>query len=467
MKRWIRNSILIIVVFCMLIFVLTSCGIKKQGDEGQEEGGTDAVSVEIEEVQLKDIQVAKELSGKLEAGKEIMVVPKIPGPVKKVNVKVGQAVKEGEVLIELEGSDVDMQIKQAQAAYDAASANIQLSKKQLDELAAQKNNLDKAIGEIDSQIKKMDQVTEKVSSQLSKLSQQLQKGEITQQQFQQELTKYIQNNVPDEYKQYLGDISGGMAAGNAINLSGMVNGRQQLLSKKAELEGAKIELESKLKLTPIQQKAFDAQLEQAKIGVDMAESAGDNLKLKSPIDGIVASLTVEKGEMAVQNMPPATVVDASEVTLDVNLTEFEVNKVEEGQKVDVVIEALDDSSVSGVIDYISPTLDIKTQSYPACIKIDNPDGIIKSGMFAKTSIKVDEKKDCIAVPKKSILDQAGNSFVFIIDGDRAKKVQVEIGIQDQEYVEILSGLNGGEKVITKGKDFLSDGAKIKIVRGED
>jgi HlyD family secretion protein len=210
-------------------------------------------------------------------------------------------------------------------------------------------------------------------------------------------------------------------------------------------------------------KMAEEQFKSAQAAYQLAKSQLDSTIVRSPIDGLVAAVNASAGEMVSNAVPAVTVVDISSVTVDINVPETMVNKVKKGDEVDVLVAAVSSEAVKGKIESISPTADARTQSYPISITITNANEVLKGGMFAEVKLKADTARDVLAVPLSSVVEERDKKYVYVANGDRAQKREVQTGLAGVENVQILSGLNENESIIVKGQNFLSDGALINIV----
>lgn len=447
MKVWISKLVIYVVALILLAGIISGCATfkdlgKKQKDT-QYTAKDEKVPVEIAVARVDSIQNEKEFSGVLRPINEAMVIPQIPGTVSKVHVKVGQHVKRGDVLIELEASDVEQQIAQAQATYEASKASVELSKNRLSELESQKSKLEAEIGKVDKQIdearKALEQAKQAIEPEIAKLEEMRQKGVITDEQFEDHKGKLEEQLKP------------------------LQDGLENLIQQKAALEKSKLEVVSAIKSMPYDSKTLDAQLNQAKTALNAAKGAADKLKLLSPIDGVVSSLNVQEGQMATQASPPVTVIDMGSLVLDIRLSEFDVVKVQTGQKVDVYVDAAGPQPIEGVVEWVSPSTDPRSQAYGVRIKLDNSSGELRPGMFARVGLVLDKKESAVVVPKEAVIRQGGQAYVFVIKDSSAEKREVQVGMDDGEMIEIVSGLKSGEQVVIKGQAYLKEGQEVDIV----
>lgn len=167
--------------------------------------------------------------------------------------------------------------------------------------------------------------------------------------------------------------------------------------------------------------------------------------------------------MATQASPPVTVIDMGSLVLDIRLSEFDVVKVQTGQKVDVYVDAAGPQPIEGVVEWVSPSTDPRSQAYGVRIKLDNSSGELRPGMFARVGLVLDKKESAVVVPKEAVIRQGGQAYVFVIKDSSAEKREVQVGMDDGEMIEIVSGLKSGEQVVIKGQAYLKEGQEVDIV----
>jgi RND family efflux transporter MFP subunit len=217
--------------------------------------------------------------------------------------------------------------------------------------------------------------------------------------------------------------------------------------------------------------ASDESLEAARMGVEQARVAYsnaasmlENAEVKAPISGVVSSVNIVEGEYATSSNPPVTIVDSDSITVEFGISASIVNQVKMGDVAEVEISSADFKK-EAVINSVSSSADIKTNLYTVSIVLEN-DGTIKPGMFAKVYLKTDKTDNALAVRTEAVKETEDKKFVFTAEGGKAVEKEVSTGLDTGAYIEIKSGLSEGDKVIVKGQDYISDGSKIKVVRGE-
>lgn len=199
-------------------------------------------------------------------------------------------------------------------------------------------------------------------------------------------------------------------------------------------------------------------LDSVRLQVQSVQDQINNCNVKSTISGVVAEVNVNPGDMAGSSYV-ARVVDVSKVKLTANVTETLVACLSVGQELPVYIEAASSEPFVGKVTAI-PVAANATMTYPVEITIDNPDGTIMAGMFAEVDVVKNEVVDSLIIPKSAV---DSSNTVYVVDGDTARAVVVETGLSDDDNIEIISGLNEGDVVVTAGAYLLEDGSKVRVV----
>lgn len=204
-------------------------------------------------------------------------------------------------------------------------------------------------------------------------------------------------------------------------------------------------------------------LEGARLQVQQIQDQINNCTVRSTINGVVAEVNVNPGDMAGGNYV-ARVVDIGQVKLIANVTETVLASFSQGMEVSVKIDAASAEPFVGKVSSM-PVAANATMTYPVEITIDNPEHTIMAGMFAEVSVVREQSAAENLIIPKSAVNNEGQ--VFVVDAQNiAHQQQVETGLSDDNNVEILSGLNEGDLVVTVGGYLLSEGAEVRIVNNE-
>nr|WP_238480930.1 efflux RND transporter periplasmic adaptor subunit [Desulforadius tongensis] len=196
---------------------------------------------------------------------------------------------------------------------------------------------------------------------------------------------------------------------------------------------------------------------------DQAKDSYDELTVVSPINGKVAYLNVDEGEMVGQQGPVAGVVNLDTVKVKLNISENLIGRIKEGQKVKVRINALN-KTVEGKVRAVSPQIDKTTRAFPVEVEIANPRGEILAGMVARIKLPTARVKDAVVIPARAVLEHNGQQKIFVVEDGAAKERLVKVGLTGLDRVQIVEGLKENEKVIVTGNRLVGDGQKVKIIK---
>ena len=181
--------------------------------------------------------------------------------------------------------------------------------------------------------------------------------------------------------------------------------------------------------------------------------------LNSPISGTVVERNGTIGATVGSDANLFKIIDLSRVWIDANVFEKDLERVRIGQLVNIKVPAFPDATFTGRVILISTTIDPDTRTVQVRTEVANPDGQLKPDMFANVEIVTAGRRQAISVPLAAVLDEGGRSVVFIADGNNYTKKEVTLGLKSDDRVEIVQGLNAGDKVVTKGNYLLMEQSK--------
>jgi RND family efflux transporter MFP subunit len=221
---------------------------------------------------------------------------------------------------------------------------------------------------------------------------------------------------------------------------------RQLLAKQAldDAESRYLAAVAQLDLSTAQLSANAARLEELKINLQ-------HTSVTSPVDGFVASRTVDPGAMVNTNTAIASVVDISRLRLVVNVVEKDLRMVSPGDVAEVEVDAYPGEKFHGKIARVAPVLDPATRTAAMEVEIPNTDNRLKPGMYARINLTVEERKNALVAPKNAVIDFENKRGVWMPNEEnRAQFIPVELGIDGGDNVEILAGLKEGDTFVTTG-----------------
>jgi membrane fusion protein (multidrug efflux system) len=192
-------------------------------------------------------------------------------------------------------------------------------------------------------------------------------------------------------------------------------------------------------------------------------------KIDSPIDGVVSQRRLDPGVLVGPNAGTGTILtvqrnDILRVFVPVN--EKDASRVRLGQAASVEFDAVPGKRYTGKVVRLSPAFDPVTRTVDAEVHLVNP-GELRSGMYGRGILVTAVHPGAVVVPVGAVQISDGRYYAYVVQGDKARRVEVKIGVDGGNWFEILDGLKAGDEIVTAGTDVLADGAPIRPVRGFD
>ena len=242
-------------------------------------------------------------------------------------------------------------------------------------------------------------------------------------------------------------------------------------SQKLNLEISKQEYEKQKSLyekggvTFRELKNAEASLIDANYNYNNALIQLSKLKITSSFDGVIVNLPYyTTGTKVDAGLQMVQIMNYRFLYMEVNLPGKAIGEVKVNQPVRVMNYTMPDDTLSGNVTQVSPALDADTRSFKSSIKINNPDWLLRPGMFTKAEIVVAKKDSAIVIPKDIILSKRRGKTVFIVEKGAAEDRVISIGLENPDFVEVTDGLKVNQRLVVKGYETLRDHSKVKIVR---
>ncbi len=212
------------------------------------------------------------------------------------------------------------------------------------------------------------------------------------------------------------------------------------------------------------------QMDQARYGFQAAEAQLimskrqlRDTKVTTPISGIINARMVDQGATVAINAVIANIVDISTLKVKVNVSEKDAFALKNGDKVIVTTDVYPRVEFSGQVASIAPKAD-EAHTYPIEIRMSNSKQYpLKAGMFGKVSFTSIEKSDALIIPRSALIGSIKNPKVFVIKDGKAELRDVQTGADAGIKLEIISGLQAGESIVTNGQNNLRPGSKVTII----
>ncbi|MFA5388351.1 MAG: efflux RND transporter periplasmic adaptor subunit [Candidatus Omnitrophota bacterium] len=183
--------------------------------------------------------------------------------------------------------------------------------------------------------------------------------------------------------------------------------------------------------------------------------------VESPLTGIIGRVYVDIGSSVSPATPIALVVYMDNVKISLDIPEKYLSKIMLGQSAEINVDAYPAETFKGEISKISPVVDQDTRTAPIEINIKNKEHKLKSGMFARVSLVIDERKSVPAILKEAIIGREPDTYVYTVREGKAFLKKVSLGLRQDQYVEVKEGLGQGEEVVVMGQQRLKDAVSVK------
>lgn len=238
----------------------------------------------------------------------------------------------------------------------------------------------------------------------------------------------------------------------------------------AQIELARINYEKQKQLfednatTEMQYLTAKWQYEAALKGQDVLKQRLKTGIVRSPISGVVDEKFMNRGEMSAPGSPIVNIIDVSRVKISAGVPEMYITKVKMGQSVRVTIDVLPGVEFDGKISYIAPALQGTSRTFEVEIVISNRDKLLKPGMNANVLISESSVENAVVIQQDLLVDYGDEVYVFVLEGDIARKRVITLGGRNNNMVLVESGLNAGDMLITDGFQSVKDGDKVQVVQ---
>ncbi len=383
----------------------------KKGTESEEAAGqTDQEAARAEEpalpvkttpVKRADLVIRLKSPGEAVTDKMIVMKAEVPGTIQSLNVKEGKHVRAGDVLIEIDDQEYRLRWERAEA----------LRLKYLSDLL-----LDKQFAEPDKELD-------------ARAKERIRQAE-------QEFSK----------------------AGSLFG-QGMIS-REDF--EKAKRTYETVLIESGIKREEVM--AASKGLTQAEIDTEIAKMELEKTKIKAPFGGIITDIKVSPQETISASRELFTLVNISQIKVQAKVLESEVGKLRVGHEAVLRFSAYPQKVFKGHVEAISPVIIPEDRTCTVHILVDNPEEEIKPGMHAEVEIAADVYKDRLLVPQEAVLVRGGRKLVFVVEEGLAKWRYIEVGLENEDYAEVLDGVKEGEPVIVEGHFTLAHDAKVQVAQ---
>lgn len=285
--------------------------------------------------------------------------------------------------------------------------------------------------------------------------------------FTSNIEPYVKNNIVSQtagrIESILVDVGSRVKKGQLLARMDDVN----LIKLKLQLVNDSIEMGRLTELHKsggVSQADFDLAKLKLELSKKTYQNVLENTELRSPVSGVVTARNYDKGDMYSMQQPIFVVEQIAPVKMLINISERHFTRVNANMEFNITVEAFPDETFKGRVNLIYPTIDAKTHTFQVEIVSDNTDGRLRPGMFARVTANFGKNRR-IVVPDIAVVKQIGSGehFIYVLNTDNSVKYQkVELGNRLGNRYEVISGINEGDQIVTKGHARLKDGSTVTV-----
>jgi membrane fusion protein (multidrug efflux system) len=207
-----------------------------------------------------------------------------------------------------------------------------------------------------------------------------------------------------------------------------------------------------------------AAVDAARAQLDLARIALADTVIRAPLSGVVSKRHVQAGEKLSPDSPVFSIVDLQHLTLDAQVPASDIPRVKVGQEVQFRVDGFGERTFAGKVVRINPTTEAGSRAMLVYIGVDNPDGLLRAGMFAKGEVTTEKSAARALLPLTAIRKEKGEDVVYRIDSGKVVAQPVKLGLrnQDEGLVEALDGIQAGTTVLALPLDGVKPGHRVKL-----
>jgi len=204
----------------------------------------------------------------------------------------------------------------------------------------------------------------------------------------------------------------------------------------------------------------------AQYDFESAQISLAKMNVTAPFTGVITELPYyTEGTRVPSGSQMVNLMSYDKMYMDINLPEKSISEVKVGQEALITNYTIAEDTLRGSVSELSPAISTETRTFRGTIEIDNPERKLRPGMFVKADVITASKDSTIVIPKDIVLTGNRGKFVFVVErNNAADDRQITTGIENQDYVEVVEGLQRNDRLIVKGFETLRDNAKVKVIR---
>jgi multidrug efflux pump subunit AcrA (membrane-fusion protein) len=419
-KRW-KWLLLAILVFVAALALYRVWGFT-QKRSGTQRAARMEVPVQVIPVVGKPLTYSIKVTGDILPLMQVDLIPKVSGYLERIDVHIGDIVKQGQVIAQIDRTDFLHKVREIEAKV--AQAKAQLAEIETGTRAEELRQAEEAVKQAQSRF-------DNAKLQHERIEALYKRGVISKK----------ERDVSDmEY---------------TVAEAQLASSQQQL---KLLREGARQEVRD----------ASQAKLKEMEAILEQERNHLKDTTIVAPFRGEISRKYVDAGAFVSPSSPPTPLVNlvhTETLKIVANVLEKDIPLLKPGMKAKVQVDSYPGRVFEGRVEKINSALDLSTRTLQAEIYILNSDRSLKPGMFANVEVVLLEKPQTLVIPREAVIEVGGEMSVFVVEGKQAFRKPITLGYEQDRLVEVLKGLNEGDQVVIKGQQLIKDGSTIRVIEG--
>lgn len=417
----------------VLLSAAVFTGCSRPGASANTDANNQPTIVDVTTAQavIRSIPTYFEATGNLVSDAQTDVAPAVSGKITAVNFDIGSYVNQGDVLLRLDDRDARIRLEQAQSqleqqrrAVDQAIANLRQTQARLGVGDGETFNIENF-----SQVKSVKAQLELAEKEFQRAQRLIESGDIAR-------SVYDQRRAQRD--QLLGQLD--EARSTAAVAVKAINTAQANVSAARAAVGA------------------------AEAQVEAAQKAVNDTYVRAPISGYVSDRVADVGEYISPNTPNskiATIVRTSVLRLRIDIPEQSIGKIATGQNISLQVSAYPDRNFAGTVVRMSPSVNATARTMIVEAEVPNTEGLLKPGQFATVRVTQSKPEPAVMVPVSAVRTEGDVSRVFVIKDGAAYEQIVQLGLLENDMIQVKQGVVEGDTLATSNLNALSDGVLVR------
>lgn len=413
-RKWV---ILFVLIFVGALALYRGWGAT-QKKSGKRSFQTE-IPVQISPVIRKQMTYSLTVTGDIAPMMQVDLFPRVSGYLERIDVNLGDSVRQGQVIAQIDRTEFLQKVKEVEAKVAQAKAN-------LSELEA---------GSRPEELRQAEEALRQAQSRFDNAKLHRERVEAL---FKRQVISKKEADIAEmDYT-----VAEAQLAASQQNLKLVREGARQEVR-----EGSRAKL-----------KEMEALLAQEQIRLQ-------NTLIIAPFQGEIIRKYIDAGALASPSTPIVNLVHTMTLKIVANVLEKDIPLLKPAMKAKIQTEAYPGKVFEGKVARINTGLDLNTRTLQAEIEIPNWSRLLKPGMFARIEVVLLEKPEVLAIPSNAVMENQGEKFVYLLEGNKAARRPIVTGIEQDRFMEVREGLKEGDQVIVRGQEGIRENTTIRVIEG--